>query len=65
METGVVEAVVEAFTKRIPALVGVSKGMENQVAFNRRFFMKGGMTMTHPGQNNPDIVGPADRWIRK
>ena len=59
METGVVEAVVEAFTKRIPALVGISKGMENQVAFNRRFFMKGGMTMTHPGQNNPDIVGPA------
>ncbi len=59
METGVVEAVEEAFNKRIHAFAGMGKGLENQVAFNRRFFMKGGMTMTHPGQNNPEIAGPA------
>lgn len=59
METGIVEAVVEAHQKRIAAQAGISKGIEDKVAFNRRFFMKNGMTMTHPGQNNPDIIAPA------
>jgi hypothetical protein len=29
------------------------------VSFNRRFRMRSGFTMTHPGVGNPDILGPA------
>ncbi len=59
MEAGIVAAVVEAYKKRVAAQAGIGKGTEDKVAFNRRFYMHRGMTVTHPGQNNPDILEPA------
>jgi hypothetical protein len=59
VEQGIVEAVCEADEKRIAARCGVAFGIEDKVAFNRRFRMKVGFTMTHPGQGNPAIIEPA------
>jgi len=56
---GIIEAVVAADAARAPALCGVGVGIEDKVAFNRRFRMKNGLSHTHPGQGNPDIVEPA------
>ena len=63
VEKAIVEAVCEADTKRVEAKCGAGKGFEDKVAFNRRFRMKNGLSYTHPGQGNPDIVevaGPID-----
>jgi hypothetical protein len=56
-------AVRDADSRRQAALCGVGKGVEPTVAFNRRFFMEGGRTFTHPGKGNPEIsavAGPTD-----
>ena len=34
-------------------------GHEDKVAFNRRLRMKNGLTFSHPGAGNPDILGYA------
>lgn len=54
-----VEAICEAFKKRNASKCGAGVGIEEQVAFNRRFFMRNGLTFTHPRPGNPDIVKPA------
>jgi len=54
-----VEAVCAADQSRAEARCGVGKGIEDKVAFNRRFRMKNGLTFTHPGQLNPEVVEPA------
>jgi hypothetical protein len=54
-----IEAVSAADQARVPAFCGAGKGIEKDVSFNRRFRMKNGLTFTHPGQGNPDIVEPA------
>ena len=59
VEQAIADAVFEANGKRQAAQCGVGKGIEETVAFNRRFRMKNGLTHTHPGQGNPDIVEPA------
>jgi neutral ceramidase len=55
----VVDAVCQADAARIAARCGAGKGVEDKVAFNRRFRMRNGLTYTHPGQGNPDIIEPA------
>jgi hypothetical protein len=59
VEAALVDAVDQAHRQRAPALAGVGKGFEDKVAFNRRFKMKDGRTVTHPGQMNPDVLEPA------
>lgn len=62
-ENELVAAVVEANDNCVDAKCGVGTGKEDKVAHNRRFFMKDGITCTHPGKCNPDIIksaGPTD-----
>ncbi len=59
VEAAIIEAVCQAHDTRVEARAGVGKGIEDKVAFNRRFRMRDGRTVTHPGQGNPDIVEPA------
>lgn len=54
-----VEAICQAHAGRTELACGVGRGIEDHVAFNRRFRMKNGLSFTHPGAGNPDIVEPA------
>lgn len=59
----IVEAVCAADHARVPVACGAGLGKEDRVAFNRRLRMKNGVTFTHPGQNNSDVLeyaGPTD-----
>lgn len=59
----IVEGVVEADANRQDAKLAVGVGYEDKVSFNRRLRMKNGLTYSHPGVGNPDIVdyaGPID-----
>lgn len=58
-KTGIIDAVVEADAKRVDAKGNAGFGLADHVAFNRRFQMKQGHAMTHPGQGNPDIIEPS------
>ncbi len=55
----IVAAVVAADAAKVPARAAAGFGRDEQAAFNRRFRMRDGVSMTHPGQGNPDIVEPA------
>jgi neutral ceramidase len=62
----IVDAVCEADGGRAEAYCGAGIGTEDKVAFTRRFRMKNGLTYTHPGQGNPDIIessGPIDPQV--
>ncbi len=59
----IAEAVGAGWNALHEAEVGVGTGHEPSIAFNRRFLMKDGSQVTHPGKGNPDIVhvaGPID-----
>ncbi|MEX2568670.1 MAG: hypothetical protein WD431_22195 [Cyclobacteriaceae bacterium] len=62
----IVEAVVTADESRIDAKLAVGNGYEDKVSFNRRLRMKNGLTYSHPGAGNPDIIdyaGPIDPQV--
>lgn len=63
VEQKAVQAICKAYKTRESCVAGAGKGIEDQVAFNRRFRMNNGLTYTHPRQGNPDIesvAGPVD-----
>ena len=53
-----VEAVLTAEQNLAPAVLKLGGVKDNPLAFNRRYWMKGGGVMTNPGVKNPDIVKP-------
>jgi hypothetical protein len=56
---GIARAVIEAWNNRAAAEVGAAAGSVSGIHFNRRFLMRNGRQVTHPGKMNPDIVKPA------
>ncbi|MDR3633190.1 MAG: hypothetical protein P4L84_05085 [Isosphaeraceae bacterium] len=59
VEKALIDAVCAANDQSVTAKAGVGKGVESTVAFNRRFLMRDGRAVTHPGLGNPEIVEPA------
>jgi neutral ceramidase len=59
VERAIADAVCEADERRVEARCAAGFGHEDQVAFNRRFRMKSGLSASHPGVGNPDIIEPA------
>ena len=55
----IAEAVIAANARLHGAEIGVGTGHEPSISFNRRFLMRDGRQMTHPGKGNVDIVRPA------
>ncbi|MGI6458735.1 MAG: hypothetical protein ACOX5J_01345 [Candidatus Hydrogenedentales bacterium] len=59
-------AIAEAHRLRQAVVAGTGASLAEGVAFNRRFIMKDGSQLTHPGKMNPDIerpAGPADPTV--
>lgn len=66
VQAEIVRAVCQANDARVEARCGFGAGLENQVAFNRRLRMKNGLTFSHPGKGNPEILeyaGPTDPQV--
>jgi hypothetical protein len=63
VERGIVSAVTSAWGSLHAAEIGVGTGKEHGISFNRRFLMRDGREITHPGTpgtpHHSDIVGPA------
>ena len=56
---GIVEAVEAADQGKQECLLSFGVGHEDQVSFNRRQRMKNGLSYSHAGRGNPEIVGYA------
>ena len=55
----VAEAAISAYRSLHAAELGDGIGHEPSISFNRRFLMRDGRQVTHPGKENPDIVRPS------
>lgn len=55
----VVEAVRCAWKSLLPAEIGLGTGSVSGIHFNRRFLMRDGREVTHPGKMHPEIIRPA------
>ena len=56
---GIVDAVAAADSGKVDALLSFGSGKAEGVAFNRRQRMKNGLSASHAGRGNPDILGYA------
>ena len=66
VRTEIVAAVLHANSVRTEARCGFGSGTESKAAFNRRHRMKNGLSFTHPGRGNPDMLdyaGPIDPQV--
>ncbi|MDO8629831.1 MAG: hypothetical protein Q7R41_05010, partial [Phycisphaerales bacterium] len=54
----VTEAFVEANAGLTPAKVGVGSGFEGRISFNRRYLMRDGRALCHPGVASPEVICP-------
>ncbi len=60
---GIAEAVIAAWKALEPVEIAVGSGREDSIAYNRRFLMRDGREITHPGKpgtaHHAEIVRPA------
>jgi len=54
----IVESVLAAQAKLVPAKIAAGVGQEEQLSFNRRFHMKDGSVGWNPGKLSPNIIRP-------
>jgi len=59
VEQEIINAVCRANDNCAPVRLSFGSGKEDKVSFNRRLRMKNGMTFSHPGRGNPDVLGYA------
>jgi hypothetical protein len=60
---GITDAVISAWNSLHAAEIGIGTGRQEGIAFNRRFLMRDGREITHPGKpgtpHHDDIIEPA------
>ncbi len=54
-----VNSILKALDMLTPINLSVDSHDVENLAYNRRFYMKNGIVLTHPGKMNPDIIAPA------
>ncbi len=59
VEEKIVESILNAWNNLIKVKIGFAEGTQEGIAFNRRFYMKDGTVVTHPGWKNPNTIAPA------